>query len=93
MITDGRFSGGTHGFVIGHVTPEAQTGGPIAVLKDGDQITIDANTNRIDVAVSDADLKSRLSQWKAPPFKHTRGVLHKYIRLVKPASEGCVTDE
>jgi dihydroxy-acid dehydratase len=93
MITDGRFSGGTHGFVIGHVTPEAQTGGPIAVIKDGDQITIDANSNRIDVAVSDAEMKSRLAGWKAPPFKHTRGVLHKYIRLVKPASEGCVTDE
>jgi dihydroxy-acid dehydratase len=93
MITDGRFSGGTHGFVIGHVCPEAQTGGPIAVLKDGDVITIDAVANRIDVGIGDGELKERLSAWKAPPLKHTRGVLHKYIRLVKPASQGCVTDE
>jgi dihydroxy-acid dehydratase len=93
MITDGRFSGGTHGFVIGHITPEAQTGGPIAVLRDGDQVTIDANSNRIDMAVSEAEVGKRLAAWTAPPYKHTRGVLHKYIRLVKPASEGCVTDE
>jgi dihydroxy-acid dehydratase len=93
MITDGRFSGGTHGFVIGHVCPEAQTGGPIAALKDGDVITIDAESNRIDVGVSESELKARLAMWKAPPLKHTRGVLHKYIKLVKPASEGCVTDE
>jgi dihydroxy-acid dehydratase len=93
MITDGRFSGGTHGFVIGHVTPEAQTGGPIAALRDGDRITIDANSNRIDVALADDELKSRLASWKEPPYKHTRGVLHKYIKLVKPASQGCVTDE
>ena len=93
MITDGRFSGGTHGFVIGHITPEAQVGGPIALLKDGDQVTIDAVDNRIDVAVSDAELAARLAQWTEPPYKHTRGVLHKYVKLVKSASEGCVTDE
>jgi dihydroxy-acid dehydratase len=93
LITDGRFSGGTHGFVIGHITPEAQLGGAIALLHDGDTITIDANGNRIDVQVADAELASRRAAWTAPPYKHTRGVLHKYIRLVKPASEGCVTDE
>jgi len=93
MLTDGRFSGGTHGFVIGHVTPEAQVGGPIAALANGDKITIDSVGNRVDVDLSDAELQRRLTQWKAPPLKHTRGVLHKYIRLVKSASEGCVTDE
>ncbi|MEA2698537.1 MAG: dihydroxy-acid dehydratase [Myxococcales bacterium] len=93
MITDGRFSGGTHGFVIGHITPEAQLGGPIALLRDGDQVTIDAVGNRIDVAVSDAELAARRQSWKAPPYKHTRGVLHKYVKLVSSASLGCVTDE
>ncbi len=93
MITDGRFSGGTHGFVIGHVTPEAQVGGPIAVIEDGDNVTIDATENRIDFDVAESEVKSRLAAWKAPPLKHTRGALAKYIRLVKPASEGCVTDE
>jgi dihydroxy-acid dehydratase len=93
MITDGRFSGGTHGFVIGHITPEAQVGGPLAVVRDGDPITIDAVGNRIDVGLSDAELQKRLSAWKAPPLKHTRGVLHKYVKLVSSASEGCVTDE
>jgi dihydroxy-acid dehydratase len=93
MITDGRFSGGTHGFVIGHITPEAQLGGAIALIRDGDVITIDANANRIDVAITDGDMQARRSAWTAPPYKHTRGVLHKYIQLVKPASEGCVTDE
>jgi dihydroxy-acid dehydratase len=93
MITDGRFSGGTHGFVIGHITPEAQLGGPIALLRDGDQVTIDAVGNRIDVAVSDAELAERLKTWQAPPYKHTRGVLHKYVKLVSSATLGCVTDE
>jgi dihydroxy-acid dehydratase len=93
MITDGRFSGGTHGFVIGHITPEAQLGGPIALLRDGDQVTIDAVGNRIDVAVSAAELETRRQSWKAPPYKHTRGVLHKYVKLVSSASLGCVTDE
>jgi dihydroxy-acid dehydratase len=93
MITDGRFSGGTHGFVIGHITPEAQLGGPIALLRDGDHVTIDAVGNRIDVDVSDAELAERRKSWQAPPYKHTRGVLHKYVKLVSSASLGCVTDE
>jgi dihydroxy-acid dehydratase len=93
LITDGRFSGGSHGFIIGHVTPEAQVGGTIALLKDGDQITIDAEKNRLDVALSDAELSKRKAAWKAPAFKATRGTLYKYIKTVKSASEGCVTDE
>jgi dihydroxy-acid dehydratase len=93
MLTDGRFSGGTRGFVIGHVTPEAQEGGPIALVRDGDLISIDATTDRLDLGVSDADLAERRSHWQAPPYKHTRGVLYKYVKLVRPASEGCVTDE
>ena len=93
MITDGRFSGGTHGFVIGHITPEAQLGGPIALLRDGDRVVIDATKNRIDVELDDATLASRRAQWTAPPYKHTRGVLYKYIQLVSSATDGCVTDE
>ena len=94
MITDGRFSGGTHGFVIGHITPEAQVGGPIALVRDGDRITIDAVGNRIDVGLSDAELADapgRLDRRRR--YKHTRGVLHKYVKLVSSASDGCVTDE
>jgi dihydroxy-acid dehydratase len=93
MITDGRFSGGSHGFIVGHVTPEAQDGGPIALVKSGDQLTIDAETNRIDIALSADELKSRRAAWKAPPLKATRGTLYKYIKNVKTATEGCVTDE
>jgi dihydroxy-acid dehydratase len=93
LITDGRFSGGSHGFIVGHVTPEAQVGGPIALTQNGDIITIDAQANRIDLAVSDAELARRKASWTAPPFKAQRGQLAKYIRLVKSASEGCVTDE
>lgn len=93
LLTDGRFSGGSHGFIVGHVTPEAQVGGPIALVCDGDLVTIDAERNRLDVAVSDEDLKSRLSHWSAPPLKARRGTLFKYIKNVKSASEGCVTDE
>jgi dihydroxy-acid dehydratase len=93
MITDGRFSGGSHGFIVGHVTPEAQVGGPIGLLQDGDVITINAETNRLDVSVSDSELSSRRSAWVAPPLKATRGTLYKYIKSVKSASEGCVTDE
>ncbi len=92
MITDGRFSGGSHGFIIGHVTPEAQDGGPIALVKDGDRITIDAAACRLSVDVSDADLKARRGAWKAPAARATSGVLAKYVRLVRSASEGCVTD-
>src|SRR5262245_12898863 len=93
LMTDGRFSGGSHGFLVGHVTPEAQDGGPIALVKDGDQITIDAEANRIDVALSDAELSRRRAAFTAPPYKFTRGTLYKYIKSVKTASEGCVTDE
>lgn len=93
LITDGRFSGGSHGFLVGHVTPEAQLGGPIALVQDGDQITIDAEANRIDLGLSADELARRRAAWKAPPFKSTRGTLYKYIKNVKTASEGCVTDE
>ena len=93
LITDGRFSGGSHGFIIGHVVPEAQEGGPIALVRDGDIITMDAGKNELSVAVSDAELAKRKAAWKTPPYKATRGTLYKYIRSVKNASEGCVTDE
>jgi len=93
LITDGRFSGGSHGFIVGHVTPEAQEGGPIALVKDGDKITVDAEQNRIDVDISDAEFAKRKAAFQAPPLKFTRGTLYKYIKNVKSASEGCVTDE
>jgi len=93
LITDGRFSGGSHGFIIGHVTPEAQEGGPIALLRDGDPIRIDAKRNTIDVALDVAELERRRSQWSPPPLKVSRGTLYKYVKNVKSASEGCVTDE
>ncbi len=93
LITDGRFSGGSHGFIVGHVTPEAQAGGPIALVKNGDRITVDAEQNRITVDVSDDELAKRSVEWVAPPYKATRGTLYKYIKNVKSASEGCVTDE
>jgi dihydroxy-acid dehydratase len=93
LMTDGRFSGGSHGFIVGHITPEAQEGGPIALVHDGDAITIDADKNRIDVALSDSELAKRRAAWQAPPYKFTRGTLYKYIKNVKSASEGCVTDE
>ncbi len=93
LITDGRFSGGSHGFIVGHVTPEAQEGGPIALVRNGDVITLDAGKNEISVAVSDAELNNRKAAWKMPPYKATRGTLYKYIKNVKNASEGCVTDE
>ena len=93
LLTDGRFSGGSHGFIIGHITPEAVDGGPIGLVRNGDRITIDAAKCEIHLEVSDAELAKRRQSWKAPAPKATRGVLSKYIRLVKPASEGCVTDE
>jgi dihydroxy-acid dehydratase len=92
LLTDGRFSGGSHGFIIGHITPEAQEGGPIALVRDGDRIVIDAVTCELRLDVSDADLASRRRGWNAPPPKATGGVLGKYVRLVKSASDGCVTD-
>lgn len=93
LLTDGRFSGGSHGFIVGHVTPEAQCGGTIALLKDGDRVTIDARQNMLSVALSEEELAGRRQHWVPPPFKATRGTLHKYIKLVRSASEGCVTDE
>jgi dihydroxy-acid dehydratase len=93
LMTDGRFSGGSHGFIIGHVVPEAQEGGPIALLRDGDVITIDAGKNELSVAVNDAEMARRKSAWKMPPYKATHGTLYKFIKNVKNASEGCVTDE
>ncbi|HVC93347.1 MAG TPA: dihydroxy-acid dehydratase [Pirellulales bacterium] len=93
LLTDGRFSGGSHGFIVGHITPEAQEGGPLALVEDGDRITIDAERKRLAVDLSDAELSARRSRWSAPPYKATRGTLYKYIKNVKSASEGCVTDE
>jgi dihydroxy-acid dehydratase len=93
LLTDGRFSGGSHGFIVGHMTPEAQEGGPIALVRDGDRITIDADRNELSIALSTDELVSRRKSWKAPPYKAMRGTLYKYIKNVKSASEGCVTDE
>jgi dihydroxy-acid dehydratase len=92
LITDGRFSGGSHGFVIGHVTPEAFVGGPLAVVKNGDPIAIDAEKSTIDLKISKAELQERLKAWKQPKPKYPRGVLAKYAGQVKPASLGAVTD-
>lgn len=92
LITDGRFSGGTHGFVVGHITPEAQVGGGIALIEDGDIITIDAESNTINVEISEQELEQRKVAWTAPPLKATRGALYKYAKTVSSASEGCVTD-
>ncbi len=93
LITDGRFSGGSHGFIVGHIVPEAQKGGTIALLEDEDQITIDAVSNTIDVHLSDDELEQRKSNWTMPEYKAKRGTLYRYIKTVKNASEGCVTDE
>jgi dihydroxy-acid dehydratase len=93
LITDGRFSGGSHGFIIGHITPEAQEGGPIALVRDGDIIAIDAEKRSIDLEVDEPEMAKRRATWTAPKLKATRGTLYKYIKNVKSASEGCVTDE
>jgi dihydroxy-acid dehydratase len=93
LITDGRFSGGTHGFVVGHITPEAQNGGVLAVVRDGDRITIDAEKNTIVLEVPDAEIERRLKAWREPPYRFKSGMLYKYIKNVSSASEGCVTDE
>lgn len=93
LLTDGRFSGGSHGFIIGHIVPEAQEGGPIGLIRDGDVITIDAENKTLSVAVDDAEMERRRAAWQMPPYKAERGTLRKYIKLVKNASEGCVTDE
>lgn len=93
LITDGRFSGGTHGFVVGHITPEAQDGGAIALVQDGDRIVIDADQNSISLDISDQELQQRKDQWAAPDLKFKRGVLYKYAKTVASAAKGCVTDE
>jgi dihydroxy-acid dehydratase len=93
LITDGRFSGGSHGFIVGHVTPEAQEGGPIALVQTGDIITIDAKGNELSVELSDQELAARRDAWRMPAYKAERGTLAKYIRCVKSAALGCVTDE
>ena len=93
LITDGRFSGGTHGFVVGHITPEAQMGGALALVRDGDVVTIDAERNALDVDLSEAELTRRRATWAAPAPRFTKGVLYKYMKTVASASEGCVTDE
>jgi dihydroxy-acid dehydratase len=92
LITDGRFSGASHGFIVGHVTPEAQEGGPIAFARDGDRISIDTRTREMRLEIEDREMAARRAAWTAPPSKVTAGVLSKYIRLVRPASEGCATD-
>ncbi|MCF6224271.1 MAG: dihydroxy-acid dehydratase [Flavobacteriaceae bacterium] len=93
LVTDGRFSGGTHGFVVGHITPEAQSGGLISLVEDGDIITIDATTNTIHAEISDDEIAKRKAQWVQPKPKHTKGILYKYAKMVSSASEGCVTDK
>ena len=93
LITDGRFSGGTHGFVVGHISPEAQQGGPIALVQDGDVITIDAVNNTISMRVTELELEKRKKEWVRPRLKVSKGSLYKYARMVSSASEGCVTDK
>jgi len=93
LITDGRFSGASHGFIVGHITPEAQEGGPIALVQDGDEITIDSNENRIYMAVSTEEFAKRKAAWTMPDYRYSKGTLHRYIMTVKSASLGCVTDE
>src|SRR5690606_33366101 len=92
LITDGRFSGGSHGFVVGHITPEAFMGGPIAIVKDGDAITIDAQRRQITLDITGTEMKRRLAKWKQPSPRYKRGVLAKYAKLVSSASKGAVTD-
>jgi dihydroxy-acid dehydratase len=92
LITDGRFSGGSHGFVVGHITPEAQRGGPLAIVMNGDTITIDAKRRRLTLELPEAEIQRRLAAWKAPKPRYTRGVLAKYAAQVNSASEGAVTD-
>ena len=92
LITDGRFSGGSHGFVVGHITPEAYTGGPLALVRNGDSITIDAEKRQLNLEVPLAELRKRKKSWKAPKPRYTRGVLAKYASAVTSASSGAVTD-
>jgi dihydroxy-acid dehydratase len=92
LMTDGRFSGASRGFVIGHIVPEAVEGGPIAALRDGDEVLIDVENRRLEVSLSDEQMRERLAQWVAPPPRYTTGVISKYARLVADASKGAVTD-
>lgn len=92
LITDGRFSGGTHGFVVGHITPEAFDGGTIAMVKNGDIISIDVNNNQLNLLINEEELAKRKALWKQPPLKATKGILYKYAHCVSSASTGCVTD-
>ena len=92
MLTDGRFSGGSHGLVVGHAAPESQAGGPMALLQEDDIITIDAKNLEISFDISDEELERRRNAWQAPPLKETRGTLAKYAKLVSSASKGAITD-
>jgi dihydroxy-acid dehydratase len=91
LITDGRFSGASHGFIVGHIAPEAATGGPIAALREGDIITLDIPSRKLEVDLSDHELHTRLQQWQAPESRYTTGVMAKYARLVSSASQGACT--
>jgi dihydroxy-acid dehydratase len=93
LLTDGRFSGGSHGFLIGHIVPEAHDGGPIALVRDGDRISIDARAHTLEIDVDEGELADRRARWAPPASKAERGALAKYIRCVSDASRGCVTDE
>ena len=93
LITDGRFSGGSHGFVVGHITPEAQEGGLIGLVENGDKIKIDAVNNTIDLLVDEEEINRRKEAWVKPPYRADKGILRKYIATVKSASLGAVTDE
>ena len=93
LLTDGRFSGGSHGFIIGHITPEAQEGGPIALVQNGDVVTIDASQRLIEMDVSEDELAQRRSNWVMPPYKATSGTLKKFIKNTTHASLGCTTDD
>ena len=93
LITDGRFSGGTHGFVVGHITPEGMDGGPIALVQDDDLVTLDATNNTMTLHISDEDFQKRQAAWKAPDARATSGVLYKYAKQVATAAEGCITDK
>lgn len=92
LITDGRFSGGTHGFVVGHITPEAQVGGNIGLVQNGDIIRIDGKNNKLEVILDDSELQRRKEMWQEPPLKHSKGILYKYAKMVSSASKGCITD-
>ena len=92
LITDGRFSGGTHGLVVGHVSPEAQTGGPIAIVRNGDLITIDADKKEIKLHLTQKEISQRLKKFRPPPLKYKRGVLYKFAQSVSSASQGAVTN-